>query len=434
MRRRKSGSNFGATIIPDFKEYRRIMLRRLGRLPKFTQLLLCLSLVLSILLYGWLIYTLLTSPFQNDAFTERDKCPACYGTHLCQSFSQGQMSFSGAFRFPFLHFLSLKNVFPGYYGDRQVVFKRLAHTSELQAFDERLCLKGGDPMDCDVAESVKKVSSPTTKWLMQRLKGQSDMMACPTERLMETIYHYYIEKIDAVDLSAAEKLQLMTTLLINPEPIIIQTFSQKQGFPFPQYLGACGRIVVEEYVGHSMRSYYDAPWKVRLKLAYQVMKLADRLTDNSMQFSLYWLDISYDNLAVDKQGYVRIVDAENVIVVDKWQIKQDKKEGWDEPFYAEFDECRNHQGTCIHVFPDLLCDKYVSDFNYYAVCRNLLSSYANDGRYVGGLLHDIPGDIENRYNLSHLLSECAKPKEDGIRLKVKDELLEIFRSLNREYT
>jgi len=173
MRRRKSGSNFGATIIPDFKEYRRIMLRRLGRLPKFTQLLLCLSLVLSILLYGWLIYTLLTSPFQNDAFTERDKCPACYGTHLCQSFSQGQMSFSGAFRFPFLHFLSLKNVFPGYYGDRQVVFKRLAHTSELQAFDERLCLKGGDPMDCDVAESVKKVSSPTTKWLMQRLKGIS---------------------------------------------------------------------------------------------------------------------------------------------------------------------------------------------------------------------------------------------------------------------
>lgn len=76
----------------------------------------------------------------------------------------------------------------------------------------------------------------------------------------------------------------------------------------------------------------------------------------------------------------------------------------------------------------------MSDFNYYAVCRNLLSSYANDGRYVGGLLHDIPGDIENRYNLSHLLSECAKPKEDGIRLKVKDELLEIFRSLNREYT
>ena len=52
------------------------------------------------------------------------------------------------------------------------------------------------------------------------------------------------------------------------------------------------------------------------------MKLADRLTDNSMQFSLYWSDVSYGNIAVDKQGYVRIVDAENIIVVDKWQIKQ----------------------------------------------------------------------------------------------------------------
>lgn len=56
------------------------------------------------------------------------------------------------------------------------------------------------------------------------------MMACPTERLMETIYHYYIEKIDAVDLSAAEKLQLMTTLLINPEPIIIQVCMSADGW------------------------------------------------------------------------------------------------------------------------------------------------------------------------------------------------------------
>lgn len=173
MRRRRSGNDFGSTIMPDFKEYRRIMLRRLGRLPRFTQLILFLSFVLSVLLYGWLLFTFLASPFQSDSFTERNKCPACYGTHLCTSFDRGEMSFSGAFRLPFLHFLSLKNVFPGYYGDEPVVFKRLAHNSELQAFDERLCLKAGEPMDCSVAESVKKMYSSTTKGMMQRLKGRS---------------------------------------------------------------------------------------------------------------------------------------------------------------------------------------------------------------------------------------------------------------------
>ena len=171
MRRRKSSTNFSSTIMPDFKEYRRIMLRRLGRLPKFTQLILLMLLVLSILLYIWLIYIMFMNPIQSDSFTERYKCPVCYGMSLCSDFQQGQMSFSGALHLPFLHFLNLKNVFPGYYGDDKVVFKRLAHTSELQAFDERFCLKAGEPMDCDVAESLNKIPSPTTKWIMQKVKG-----------------------------------------------------------------------------------------------------------------------------------------------------------------------------------------------------------------------------------------------------------------------
>ena len=112
----------------------------------------------------------------------------------------------------------------------------------------------------------------------------------------------------------------------------------------------------------------------------------------------------------------------------------DKKEGWDEPYYAEFDECEENRGTCLSVYSDLLCDKHISDFNYYVACRNLLSPLAHDRFRMGGLLHDVPGDIQNRYNIEGLLTECAKPTETGARLKVKDELLEIFRTLNREYT
>jgi hypothetical protein len=118
----------------------------------------------------------------------------------------------------------------------------------------------------------------------------------------------------------------------------------------------------------------------------------------------------------------------------KYSVISDEKEGWDEPYYATFDECENAQGTCLSVYSKLLCDKYISDFNYYVACRNLLSPLANDGLWLGGLLHDIPQDIQNRYDLHGLLTECAKPSEPKARFKAKDELLEIFRTLNREYT
>ena len=52
--------------------------------------------------------------------------------------------------------------------------------------------------------------------------GLSDMTTCPSERLLDKIIFAYKEKADAVDLRYPEKLQLVTTLAINQEPIILQ--------------------------------------------------------------------------------------------------------------------------------------------------------------------------------------------------------------------
>ena len=54
------------------------------------------------------------------------------------------------------------------------------------------------------------------------------------------------------------------------------------------------------------------------------MKTADSLTDNDSQFALYWTDLSYDNLGVDNGKNIVVLDAENVIVVDRWQLKWGK--------------------------------------------------------------------------------------------------------------
>ena len=101
----------------------------------------------------------------------------------------------------------------------------------------------------------------------------------------------------------------------------------------------------------------------------------------------------------------------------------EKKPGWDRPYFAPFDDCGGRE--CITVDSDELCRSSNSDFNFYAICRSLLSSYAP----AGGLLHDTPPEVNEQYNLENLLRECAKPKNPDERLRVKDELKEIFSAI-----
>ncbi len=52
------------------------------------------------------------------------------------------------------------------------------------------------------------------------------------------------------------------------------------------------------------------------------MKIAEKFTYNEQEFGLYMTDVSFDNFAVDEDGKVFVVDVENIIVVDRKQIKE----------------------------------------------------------------------------------------------------------------
>ena len=54
------------------------------------------------------------------------------------------------------------------------------------------------------------------------------------------------------------------------------------------------------------------------------MQIAEKLTYNEEEFGLYMTDVSFDNFAVNEEGKVFVVDAENIIVVDRRQIKEGK--------------------------------------------------------------------------------------------------------------
>lgn len=112
---------------------------------------------------------------------------------------------------------------------------------------------------------------------------------------------------------------------INEMHFPLQSFPSDEGWPFAKYLGACGRMVAVNYVGEELWSYFSASWEKRVDLAWQLMEIAEQLTNNDFEFALYLLDVSFDNFAVGpRDGKVIIVDAENVLVADKRLIKQSK--------------------------------------------------------------------------------------------------------------
>ena len=104
-----------------------------------------------------------------------------------------------------------------------------------------------------------------------------------------------------------------------------------------------------------------------------MLKIAETLTTKS-DFILYLTDVSFENFAVDSSGKVTVIDLENIIVVDTLAIKAKKPLDWNEPHEGTFDDCEGK--NCLTFSTDDLCSRVQSDHNYHAVCRNLLSHYA----------------------------------------------------------
>ena len=112
----------------------------------------------------------------------------------------------------------------------------------------------------------------------------------------------------------------------------------------------------------------------------------------------------------------------------------DKKPGWDQPYFSEFDICPpSHRGLCVSHSQDKLCSQYNADYNYYAVCRGLLSHYASESGLEGGLLHSIPDDLPQKKDIEGLLEQCVKPSSPDGRMEAKQSLLDILRTLARQH-
>ncbi|XP_038049996.1 divergent protein kinase domain 2A-like [Patiria miniata] len=401
---------------------------------KCLRFLLILLVVIGASIYYNLFFFLTTNYLEDRDFVGVDKCPACYGTSMCHEFNHGHLSLSSYSRMRFLDIVNVKNVYFGWHNEKNidVILKRLGHDTELASFDANLCKNAGAGQDCDVAKSIFQTKFSrvleTTSLEVAHVEGLSDVVRCPSERLLERILMMYRDHVPGQSLSKDHKLMLMTMLSVNPEPIIYTIFPHSEGWPFPQYYGACGRLIVEEYVGKTLGSYFHSDWSTRLDLAYQVMKIAEQLTNNDLEYALYMTDVSFDNFAVNKDGRVLVIDAENIIVVDKRKIKTDAKPSWNERHQSFHDECKSHPG-CLSFSSELLCKRHSSDHNYYATCHGLLAKNSEWAGTKGGLLHDPPADLPEREQLNTLIAECEKPSQRNGRYDAMQQLLQLLSEL-----
>lgn len=424
----------------------RLVPPKLGRLSRSLKLAALGSLLVLMVMHS---PSLLASWQRNELadrrFLQLNKCPACFGTSWCRRFLNGQVVFEAWGRLRLLDFLNVKNVYFAQYGEpreggrRRVVLKRLGSQRELAQLDQSICKRATGRPRCDLLQAMPRtefarLNGDVRLLTPEAVEGWSDLVHCPSQRLLDRLVRRYAETKDSGsfllrNLKDSERMQLLLTLAFNPEPLVLQSFPSDEGWPFAKYLGACGRMVAVNYVGEELWSFFNAPWEKRVDLAWQLMEIAEQLTNNDFEFALYLLDVSFDNFAVGpRDGKVIIVDAENVLVADKRLIRQNKPENWDVWYESKFDDCDKE--ACLSFSKEILCARVTVDHNYYAVCQNLLYRHATWRGTSGGLLHDPPSEIAKDGRLEALLDECANPKKRYGRFQAAKELREYLAQLS----
>ncbi len=381
-------------------------------------------------------------PVLSDlSFNQQNKCPACFGESLCPDIFANRISLANDTTFAERIF-NAKNVFRaelttsrgGRSQKTKIVLKKLGHNSELTALDARICALEGRAPNCIVGHSLallaSRLSSDMGRIDLDKFRaaavdgGDADAMLClRSQRLLDKLLAR-----SSTHASSTRTEQALTTLLHNPEPLIFATFPAEEGWPFPPYLGSCGRVAAFEHSGKPLAHFYYSDWLVRARLSRQLLEMALSFTrdhEASDDFAMYLTDWSPDNFAVSAQdGRVRLVDGENIVLVDIKFVRETRGPGWNVVHNSQGCE----DGFCF-VAEDL-CTHVESDLNVYGVCRGLLAAKRAyfDNVFPGGLLHDIPADILRRHPLiSRMLAQCSEPSHSGGRFEAAAGLVDMLK-------
>ena len=173
---------------------------------------------------------------------------------------------------------------------------------------------------------------------------------------------------------------------------------------FNRYFGACGRFAVFEDAGQPLESFKKSSWTVRARLSLQILKLAQKMSEH-LVLSLYLTDWSIDNFAVSKHLEVKLIDLEDIVIVNKTLIEAVKAPGWDIEHHSVAFGCEH---KCFSYSVSDLCSHRTSDHNYFGACFVIAKLLSNDA----------PDPMTKR-----LVQECTWPSNPGGRIEAALQLI-----------
>ncbi|KAK0093114.1 hypothetical protein PV326_014276 [Microctonus aethiopoides] len=282
-------------------------------------------------------------------------------------------------------------------GEAKIVVKKLAHDFELEAFDNmicddikfrQLCWRNKNNINEDSNNNINYNSYiESTVSLNFSNDKTNGLTLCPTTKHLENIIN------QSVINNFNDTANLWTIININAEPIILTILSSDDGWPVPKYYGACGRIIIESYVGLPLTFYYNEPWLRRAKIALYLLEAAQMFTFGNDDYAFYLTDISADNIAIDNYDKPKFVDLENIFILNKNSMATDQRKDWND---------------LHHIL-------------YFIKSKSSMSE---------GFLHDIPKNILNKYSqLEIMLNECAISTIEQSRISAGDKLQKILREI-----
>ncbi|XP_064087734.1 divergent protein kinase domain 2A-like [Macrobrachium nipponense] len=360
----------------------------------YTSIFLCI-----IIIFGW-------RQMLDENLVDLHTCPACYGQSHCSSMFEKEtfnrnIRLTSYSQVKYMNYINIKNVYYAKFGEEHVVLKKLAHDSELREIDEKFCKASKLPHNCNVSQAIKIIVTRAGNDIFQVIRNnkvlfeESDAVKCSHDRNILKLY----EAFARTDSGPYHIHHFLTMLAVNMEPLLIMTHYQKW---FPRIIGTCGRMLIEEYVGPTLTQLGATSWIRRADYARQLLEMARELSDG--EFHLYMTDVSLDNFAVDSSGKVKMIDAEDLIIVDSAVNDLDASEHVNDGF-----GCRD----CLSYSIEDLCSHRYSDHNYFAVCKGMLSSSSFSEDIPEGLLHSPPDWVAADYpSLLPLVEECASHPED----------------------
>lgn len=95
-----------------------------------------------------------------------------------------------------------------------------------------------------------------------------------------------------------------------------QIFPGAEGWPFPKYLGSCGRLIVTAST-RPLKEFYGSSSDVTADLALQLLTIIDFMMNNDLNYFFYFTHVDADTFGVFNNGQLFIQDASMLGVIDK---------------------------------------------------------------------------------------------------------------------